>query len=169
MDVSEGWLLLQVRHDDLQHAGNEGYPDIHGETYHWDSSVNHHSSIAVGQGIALWDKRQLLGVAKMQEITLSLGTKTLRRCTSCGLTTLKRRKSKCPSYRCHVCLAEFDNPRMETREVTVYRGSFGTSWIPMPGRLTADELRRLCFQPKSQHSMRPIRWRELSTLLELPF
>lgn len=169
MLVSQGWLLLEVAHGELQHGGNEGYSDIRGQTYQWDSTVPRHAEVKVGHGIATWNTRYLLGAAVMEEISVSLETKRLLRCALCGRSDIKRRQVKTPEFRCYSCNAEFSDPTVFIREVTVYRGSFGASWKPLSGQLDATELRSLCLQPKSQHSMRPLRWAEFCQRLRLSF
>jgi DNA-directed RNA polymerase subunit RPC12/RpoP len=155
------WLLLAVG-DDRQHGGNDGYddePDVH---YSWDSTVPNHGSLQKGDLIALWDKRRLIGVSTIEDISKGSKEKLLYRCSECGLAGIKSRKTKFPRYKCYECKAEFENPTSKVEQVTTYRSRHDAGWKNLDGVLSGPELRELCESPKSQLSLRPLRWADFA-------
>lgn len=55
----------------------------------------------------------------------------MRRCVRCRSADLSERKRALPRYRCNDCKAEFDEPRTELKEVTVFSASYGAWWSPL--------------------------------------
>lgn len=151
------WLLLAAG-EDRQHGGNEGYddePDVH---YSWDSTVPNHAALQVGDHVVLWDKRRLLGVSVIEDIGVGSEEKLLHRCPECELAGIKARKRKAPRYKCYKCGAEFDNPVSRIEVVKTYRSRHDAGWMDLEDALGGDELRTLSVSPKSQLSLRPLRW-----------
>lgn len=157
-DVGEprAWLLLAAG-DERQFGGNSGYDDQPDLYYTWDSTVANHSTIGVGDIIAIWDKRALLGVSVVESIDQSLKPKIRLRCPGCGRTNIQVRSSKSPIYKCQRCRHEFDVPRQEAILVTEYRSRHDAAWTWTEGAIDVADLRELCWSPKSQHSMRSLR------------
>ncbi len=150
--------------EDRQHGGNEGYDDLADVYYTWDSTVNNYANIRVGDAIAVWDKRRLLGVSVIEEIRNETREKPIYRCpmSTCGRSSIKERKTRSPRYRCQQCKHEFDEPIVEVIRVTQYQSRHDAAWTPLEDLLAAEELRRLCESPKSQLSMRPLNWSAFS-------
>lgn len=155
----KAWLLIAAGAD-RQHGGNDGYADNLAEQYCWDDTVPNHGSLAIGDFIVLWDKKQLLGASVIEHISKCAGLKARYRCPArhCGQTKIKLRQVKLPVYRCHECRHEFDDPIVEQIGVTTYRSEHGKSWVDLQGLLSGAELRKLCEKPRSQHAMRLLRW-----------
>ena len=151
------WLLLAVG-TDRQHAGNDGYDDDPARYYSWDSSVPNHARPRVGDEVAVWDKDVLLGSSSIEQICMAAGSKEVHRCRECGRSGIKARASKRPRFYCYQCKAEFERPKTYEVSVIQYRSVHSTGWIDLFGRLQGAELRALCVSPRSQHSIRPIRW-----------
>lgn len=161
------WLLLAAG-DDRQHGGNTGYDDQADAYYSWDSTVNNYGQIQVGDTVAIWDKRKLLGVSVVEEIDVTPAEKMLLRCPNpaCGRAGIKARKNLSPRYRCQDCQLEFDEPRVEVQTVREYRSRHDAAWTSLDGLLGADQLRSVCESPKSQLSMRPLDWNAFKSALE---
>lgn len=155
--VVDAWLLLAVG-DDRQHGGNEGYSDDPPTRYEWDSTVPNHGALRPGARIAIWDKRMLMGASVIEDIEHGHATKTLLSCRYCGKASIKARKRLTPVYKCYSCKRVFDEPRMREVEVVTYRSRHGAQWIDLSGTLVGRELRALCLHPRSQLSLRPLRW-----------
>jgi ribosomal protein L37AE/L43A len=151
------WLLLAVG-DDRQHGGNEGYDDDPATRYSWDSTVPNHGALQRGDRLAVWDKRQLLGASVIEDIERGSGTKTLYTCPYCSRATIKARTTLSPLYKCYSCKEVFDEPRTREVEVATYSSRHGIAWVDLSGTLPGAELRALCVKPKSQLSLRPLRW-----------
>jgi HNH endonuclease len=159
IESRRAWLLMAVG-DNRQHGGNEGYEELPAETYSWDSTVANHKRLRPGDYIAIWDKKSLLGASVIESISRDPGSKRLHRCPSCGKAGIKARKTISPRYKCYHCKATFDQPTSRTEPVTAYQSNHGVAWVDLSGRLTGQQLRRLCDSPRSQLSIRPLRWPE---------
>jgi len=161
------WLLLAAG-DDRQHGGNTGYDDQADAYYSWDSTVNNYGQIQVGDAVAIWDKRKLLGTSVVEEIDETASEKMLFRCPNedCRRSGIKTRKHRTPRYRCQDCHLEFDEPHVEVRAVREFRSRHDAAWTSLDGVLDADKLRSACESPKSQLSMRPLDWGAFKAALE---
>lgn len=146
--------------DDRQHGGNLGYDDQADVYYTWDSTVNNHAAIQVGDPVAIWDKRTLLGISVVEAIETTEEEKLLFRCPnrSCGRASIKERKTMAPRFRCQECGFEFDDPATEVAKVIQYRSRHDAAWTSFERTIAGPELRSLCESPKSQLSMRPLDW-----------
>ena len=160
----QAWLLMTVA-DSRQHGGNAGYDDEPDVYYTWDSTVPNHTRIAVGDAIAVWDKKQLLGVSVVEKIDKNEREKLLFKCVHCGMAGIKERKTKTPRYKCYKCGGVFDGPVSQTVSVTEYRSRHDAAWTSLANLLTGAELRQLCESPKSQLSMRSLSWEPIQTIL----
>ncbi|WP_051812620.1 hypothetical protein [Kitasatospora sp. MBT63] len=159
------WLVLAVG-DDRSHGGNDGYDDEPSQHYSWDSTVPNHANMQVGDVIALWDKKALLGVSVIEEIAREQAEKDVYTCPHCGKASFKPRKTLTPEYLCFDCKAEFDTPVTRRRPVTTYRSRHDAAWTDMAGLLPGSVLRSLCDKPKSQNSLRPLQWDRLREAIE---
>ncbi|MET9549963.1 HNH endonuclease [Streptomyces sp. NPDC006627] len=163
-NVAAAWLMLALGAN-REHAGNDGYDDRASLHYSWDSTVQNHARVAVGDVIALWDRKELVGVSVIEAINTASAEKVLYSCPRCGKADIKRRHREKPAYRCGKCGHLFAAPRQKTKSVTTYRSSHGKRWMNGRGLLSGSELRALCESPKSQLSMRPARWERLRQAL----
>ena len=158
---TNAWLLIALGAD-RQYAGNDGYDDSVDAYYSWDSTVQNHANVRVGDNVALWDGSLLLGVATIESISSEFGTKSRRRCPVCTKTGFKKSGE---GFYCPNCKNHFLNPTAEEIEVTKYRASYASTWTDLSGALMGNELRSACVSPNSIHSMRPMDWGALSTML----
>jgi len=140
--------------DERQYGGNDGYDDDVSRFYSWNSRVKNAEAVAVGDTVVLWDKRGLLGHSIIDTIALGYGTIDRRTCPSCGTGKISLRRTKTPDWRCQRCGSEFDHVDIERVDVVTFRADHAEAWTPLPGYLTAPEVRLLAFSPKSQHAMR---------------
>lgn len=161
----QAWLVLAVG-DDRQHGGNDGYDDNPAVHYSWDSTVPNHAQLNQGDQIAIWDKRSLLGVSVIESITRATDIKDRYTCPSCGLSTIKRRRTLLPPYKCYTCKEEFSDPVATPAEVITYRTKHDVGWVDLGGTLSGPELRALCVVPGSQLSLRRLRWGDFRLALE---
>ena len=166
-----GWLCLSKRKLDLQHGGNEGYDDLLGSYYSWDSTVQNHASMELGHLIAIWNGESLLGISYIEHIEVKTGPKWIYKCPECGLARIKKRRKLVPLFRCsnQNCLAEFDVPNLIQVQVVWYRADYEAGWVPVEIEVSADRCRSLAKSPSSQLSLRPMNWKKLVELLgEIP-
>lgn len=159
------WLMLTK--EMRQHGGNLGYDDSASEYYSWDSTVPNHSEPKINDKIVIWDGETLLGSSVIQDIQIGSSKKARLRCPNCNMTKIKKRNKTLPRYRCHnqECKNEFDFPKQEEITVKSYRSHHPNFWYDLKGQLDADQLRKLCEQPKSQFSLRPFKWSEFKNLI----
>jgi predicted RNA-binding Zn-ribbon protein involved in translation (DUF1610 family) len=151
------WLLMTVG-DDRQHGGNAGYDDQADVYYTWDSTVPNHAQVRTGDPIAIWDKDRLLGISVIEEIEEETKEKLLFKCPHCGKAGIKARQTLAPRFKCYKCKTVFDTPDAQTATVTGYRSRHDAAWTSLENLLSGADLRQLCQSPKSQLSMRPLRW-----------
>ena len=158
---TNAWLLIALG-SDRQYVGNDGYDDSVDAYYSWDSTVQNHAKVRVGDNVALWDGSLLLGVATIESISTELGMKSRRRCPVCTKTGFKKSGQ---GYYCPNCKDHFLDPTAEEIEVTKYRASYASTWTDVSGALMGKELRSACVSPSSIHSMRPMNWGALADML----
>ncbi|TDC52003.1 HNH endonuclease [Jiangella ureilytica] len=151
------WLLLTAG-DNRQHGGNSGYDDQPGVYYTWDSTVSNHDKIRAGDPIALWDKVTLLGISVIEEIRVEHKDKLLFKCPQCAKAGIKARKNELPRFKCYKCGNVFDQPATQVKAVAEYRSRHDAAWTSLENVLAGSELRLLCESPKSQLSIRQVRW-----------
>ena len=159
------WLALAVG-PDRQHGGNDGYDDKEASYYSWDSTVGNHSRVAPEDGIVLWDKRTLLGASVIGSITTGTETKARYSCPLCGKASLKARKTKVPRWKCFKCGGVFDEPVVVHDRVGTYRSEHARMWTDLTNCLSGAELRALCRDPRSQLSLRQLRWLDFCRAVE---
>lgn len=153
------WLLLAAG-DVRQHGGNDGYDDQPDLYYSWDSTVANHSRVSVGDCVVLWDKQGSLGMSVIEAIEQSIELKRRYRCPSCAKSSFKSR-STMPldrRYRCQECESEFGEPDSYTSEVVAYRSRHDAAWVSLTNLIDGPTLRGLAESPRSQQSIRPLRW-----------
>lgn len=162
------WLLLAAG-DVRQHGGNDGYDDQPDLYYSWDSTVANHSRVSVGDRVVLWDKQASLGMSVVEAIDKSIDVKRRYRCPSCGKSSFKPRSTMPPErrYRCQECQSEFGEPDSYSSEVVVYRSRHDAAWVPLANCFDGQALRGLAESPRSQHSIRLLRWDAFAQQLAL--
>ncbi|MGW1765326.1 HNH endonuclease [Streptomyces sp. NPDC002073] len=159
------WLALYTEGERAR--SGEIYDDVLGVHYSWDSTVNHHATVAKGDVIVLWNSQTMLGMSVLENVVSQPAIKNIHRCPKCNDTEVNPRKTKVPLFRCAQCKHEFDEPVKETKQVTAYRGTYEAGWVSMEGTLSGTELRQLCLHPKAQNSFRTLKWDQFQTALEL--
>ena len=156
------WLVITT--DDPELLG-EGYEDILGQIYSWDDKVANHSYLQAGDALVLWDRQQLLGYGIINNIETSVGEKTTYHCPICKKSGLQTRKTTEAPYYCPPRKSPVQEPGTRKINVQRYRANYAETWVDLSGELCGAELRRLCEKPKSQHSLRPLKWREFLNAL----
>ncbi|MCM2391347.1 HNH endonuclease [Streptomyces albipurpureus] len=159
------WLMLAK---DASKRIGEGYDDNPETHYSWDDTVPNHSTVKVGDVIALWDAAELLGLSVIEDIMLGKATKRTPYCLKCDKADMAERKKKLPRFVCwnSDCKHESDTAGWKTKSVVTYRSRHEAGWIPARGTLTAPELRALCLKPRSQNSLRELHWSQFQQALE---
>lgn len=154
------WLVLTFG-DDRSHAGNLGYEDNPNAVYRYDSDVQNHMRVKVGDIFLIRERHALLGVASIGEIRAKDQTKTRQRCPVCGTAKLAERTTSRPRFRC-MRGHEFDDPTREEDRCTAYEAEFA-SFVGAADAVPLSALRAACPRYTSQASIQliepdAIRW-----------
>jgi excisionase family DNA binding protein len=151
------WLLLAVG-ENRAFGSNDGYDDEPEAHYKWDDTVPNHGRVSVGDAVVLWDKKTSIGASVIESITMATRTKPVYSCPVCSKAHIKARQTKRPRYKCFKCQSDFDQPITTVKEVVEYTSTHSGAWVDLSGLLPGARLRVLCESPKSQLSLRPLRW-----------
>lgn len=119
------WVLKTVHEDDKSSQTIDNYKDILSEHYNYDNFVANSQQIAENDLAILIDKEKILGFARIGRIQSKKGIKTIRRCPECPSTTIDKRKTKKPVYRCNKG-HEFNKPKEEPKDTTKYSAIFSS-------------------------------------------
>lgn len=158
------WLVINKK--DTKLVG-DGYEDIVDKVYSWDDTVANSSRIQKGDALVLFDSNKLLGYGIIHELETWTGEKTRYRCPNCEMCKVIERRKKEQRYRCDNCKSRFNDPKKEQISVKKFRAVYEHTWVDLNGELDGSQLRLLCESPKSQHSLRPFKWREFVGKLPL--
>ena len=160
------WILKTVS-EDTKASQIDSYGDNLSEYYNYDNLVANSKQINANDLAILIDKEKILGFAKIKSINSTNGQKTIRRCPECPSTTIDKRKTKKPTYRCNKG-HEFEIPSKEIKDVIKYSAHF-SSFIPI-GALNDDliQLRPYYIQGYNQNmSMQKLDYKALALFSDL--
>ncbi|GAA4307065.1 HNH endonuclease [Actinomadura luteofluorescens] len=150
------WSFLTVEEADQQFGGNLGYEDVLGERYLWNNTVPNYRAVQPGDLVVLRDKTWVLGLAWVDDIAQGPGKKVLRRCPQCTATSIKRRTTKTPTFKCSGCGAEFDTPVTNVLDVTVFEADYARTWRPLDPLVRVQQIQGLFLNRSGQQSIRPM-------------
>lgn len=122
---SKLWVLKTVHDQDKASITIDSYGDSLTEYYNYDNNVANSKQIETGDYAILIDKKKILGFSKIGYIDQYEGEKTVRKCPICGHSTLDKRKTKSPTYRCNKG-HEFEHSIEEVQLVMKYSASFSS-------------------------------------------
>jgi putative restriction endonuclease len=95
------WVLKSVEDADRALQTVDHYDDKLSSVYNYDSKVPNFKQIKEGDNIILINKEKILGFATIEKIIESNGVKTIRKCPTCGSSTIDPRKNTLPKFRCN--------------------------------------------------------------------
>lgn len=162
--MRQAWLMIAS--GSPGRAQGSAYGDAIGRTYVWDSRVPNHHLPQVGDLLLLRNGTELLGASVIDSIEREDGTKRRLSCPRCGLHQVAERLTVTPRYRCMKCHETFDQPDVETIAVTRYRARYDSSWVTALANVSVSDIRPHLVYPGSQHSISPLRYEDLDSLLE---
>ncbi|MFE3028140.1 HNH endonuclease, partial [Nocardia tengchongensis] len=124
---------------------NEGYPDVLGSCYIYDSGVARHLQVAVGDMVVLWDSALVQGVSRIDRIDKADGIKVRWVCPRCERTGYVKRTKTTPTFLCRHknCRHTFETPLKKDVPVTLFTASYGAQWLEIDGALTDADLEPL--------------------------
>ena len=117
------WLLLEKSDKTRVSKGFDGYQDITGESYYYDSLVPNHKKLASGDSIVLRKDNKILGVGEIAQVLERDDTKSHRRCPECESTDIRERTTKSPRWKCGICTNEFSKPTETNVEIRSYEAT----------------------------------------------
>lgn len=143
------WSLISIPSADLQYAGNSGYDDESSRLYSYDSNVANHKQLSVGDLVFIRNRKNLIGLARIEEISSRKKQKLLQRCPVCNSTGIKRRKTFSPPFRCNKG-HEFKIPSEESKTVTAFEAHYGNTFMPITNGTSSKLLKRAALRPSDQ-------------------
>lgn len=123
MNTANLWVLKTVHDEDKANKTVDSYEDSLSEYYNYDNNVANSKNIKENDYAIIIDKKAILGFSKIGFIDQYDGNKTIRKCPVCEHSTIDKRKTKLPPYRCNNG-HEFDQPTEEIQSVKKYSASF---------------------------------------------
>lgn len=154
MAAIRAWSLITVG-EDRQYAGNRGYDDDPRRLYRYDSQVANHRNVYAGHIALIRNRDHLLGVARIERISVTPGAKTMRRCPDCHTANIRAREQKHPRYRC-VKGHTFDEPVAESVAVSLFEAHYESSFAEVPDEVPIELIKAAASRPSDQLSIEEI-------------
>ena len=114
------------------YGGNDGYQDKLDKLYIYDSKVQNHKKVMVGDIAFFRNEECLLGVCKIDKITKHNGIKEIKRCPICEKTEIYLRKTTTYKYKCNLCKEEFNEPLIKPVNVINFTAHYGKLFFKTP-------------------------------------
>jgi len=111
------WLILEKSDNTRISKSIEGYKDLTGESYHYDSLVPNHKNVIQNDFVVLRKENEIFGIGSIADITQENDVKIHNRCPDCGSTDIRERTTKRPKWKCGKCAHEFIDPEETIVEV----------------------------------------------------
>jgi len=115
---------------DVSTMAGSRYDDLLGLKYSYDTTVRNHLQVRAGDLLIIRDNKLIYGYGVVNEVSQERGTVLMSLCPACLRSAASRRATRSPEYRCSKCGAEFEQPIVKEREVTVFTAWYGASWFP---------------------------------------
>ena len=122
------WSFLHISKASQPVVAQEGYEDLIGSIYSWDSTVANHAKVKVRDSALIVSEGSILGLGTISKIEIELDTKIRSRCAKCRSTKSSPRLEIAPIFRCNACKFEFNTPEKDEIEVLKYHGYYGRTW-----------------------------------------
>lgn len=143
------WALTALG-DNRQYGGNTGYRDDPRRTYRYDSNVPNCRQLAEGDLVFIRDHKSVTGVAIIEKVTSRAAQKIRQRCPECRASYIEERRRKLPRWRCKAGGHEFDEPLIESIEVTAFEADYGGTFQSAPPGIPASRLKKAALRPNDQ-------------------
>ncbi|WP_233435163.1 HNH endonuclease [Raoultella ornithinolytica] len=123
--TQRAWSFKTVGQNDLRYYGNNGYQDDSASFYRYDNFVPNHKQVKMGDIVIITDRKNVLGISVIDNLSSAPYVKTRNRCPydNCTPAKLILRKSKKPKWRCsngH----EFDHPKAENVPALEFKAEY---------------------------------------------
>lgn len=149
--IPPAWLVLALG-DQRKYAGNAGYEDEIERTYRYDSFVQYHRQLAPGDVLLVKGPAGVVGMAQVEQVRSSPGTKEQRKCPVCRRTVAAETRCK-NGHR-------FERPIVEQVDCTRFDAEFGSSYMRLEG-ISLERVREACPGLTMQMAIKPVDLRAL--------
>jgi ribosomal protein L37AE/L43A len=135
------WISIAKDPVGLNYGVHDGYDDEPSNYYEYDSKVGNHKQVNVGDLLFIRSGEFVLGFGQIESISITNGTKSLRKCPSCNGRP-ESRKTAVIEWRCFGCKKEFttEQLRVEVVEVLKYRATYSRTWQDANHPMTINEV-----------------------------
>ena len=149
------WRTISVDPDET-FGINHRYNDEAGFWYVYNSEVQNHKQVKVGDFLFVGNRDRLLGAGQISQILASPDVLMLARCPACNRTNIAKRSRKLPSFKCRECKHEFEQIEWDLINGCVYAAAFDGNWQQAEGRICGEMLKQASVQPSCRLSIREI-------------
>ena len=128
----KAWSFKAVDQHDLRYFGNNGYHDDSTSFYRYDNFVPNHKQVKKGDIVILTDRKNVLGISVIDNLSSAPSRKIRNRCPydNCTPQKLTLRKFKKPKWRCsngH----EFEQPKEESIQSLEFKAEYKQNYNPI--------------------------------------
>ena len=164
----QGWVAIAKEPDGLLYGVHDGYDDEPSNYYEYDSNVGNHKQLSVGDLLFIRSGEFVLGFGQVEAISITNGTKALRKCPNCGGRPESRKKAII-EWRCIDCKKEFttEQLRVDVVQVLKYRASYSRTWRDSNHPLTIGELFSFQANKDTQSAIRKLDPTKLPLLISV--
>ncbi len=162
------WVAIAKEPDGLLYGVHDGYDDEPSNYYEYDSKVGNHKQVSVGDLLFIRSGEFVLGFGQIEAISITNGTKALRKCPNCGCRPESRKKATI-EWRCIDCKKEFttEQLRVDVVEVLKYRATYFRTWQDANHPLTIGELFSFQANKDTQSAIRKLDPTKLPLLISV--
>lgn len=132
--------------------------------YRYDSTVANHRQLTAGDFVLLRGGQGAFGVAIVESVAVSEGTKVLQHCPKCGTTGIKARKHVAPVWRCNNKYM-FSAPTAEILQAKLYVAKFERSYVDLDQSILTLELKSAALHRSDQLSIEEVSLGKLEAVL----
>ena len=165
------WSFKQLDDVNRKYAGNSGYTDVLGNSYHWNSRVANYGKPKVSDFILIIDNENVLGISRIDSIQEADGKVISFHCPKCMRSgSFKPRVSDkyLYKYRCEKCFFEGNEPLERLNEVKEFAAGYETYWREI-NNLKVSDIEALFVAKSLMSSIREIDFLNSKMLIEEQF
>jgi len=157
MSIGNYAWILKSKGDESAFGGNEGYDDVVGANYIYDTTVKNHDKISEGDIIIVAGKKYIEGFGRIEKIEIKPNISKLRfRCPVCNTQEHYERKNVSPTFKCRN-KHEFDDPIREEVVVTQFSAAYKGNYIPCNPKSSVSLLNDYYVKRNFYYSIQPVR------------
>lgn len=129
MKNQRAWAFKTINKKELRYRGNDGYDDNPFKSYSYDNFVANHKQVKNGDIVVIYDRKQVIGVAKISSLIKENSHKEINQCPidNCDAEKIRTRVNKTPEWRCsngH----EFDKPLKKSIPVIKFTAFYSNNF-----------------------------------------